>query len=123
VWLPFKLLGAGAFRTALDEKLDLARWAAAEVARWSGVRVVAPPELSLFAFRHELAGETRAARDERNREWLARTNARQRVHLTGTELPDGYALRLCVLSFRTHRDRMAMALEDLRAALAETAPP
>jgi aromatic-L-amino-acid decarboxylase len=119
VWLPMKLLGAAAFRAALDEKLDLAQWAAREVAALPGVRVVAPPDLSLFAFRHELPGEDRPTRDARNRRWLARINARQRVHLTATELPDGYALRICVLSFRTHRDRMEMALEDLRAALAE----
>jgi aromatic-L-amino-acid decarboxylase len=119
VWLPVKLLGAGAFRAALDEKLDLAAWAAREVAAIPGARVVASPQLSLLAFRHELPGEGRAARDARNREWLARTNARRRVYLTATELPDGYALRICVLSFRTHRDRMEMAVEDLRAALAE----
>ena len=119
VWLPMKLLGAGAFRAALDEKLDLAAWAAREVGALPGVRLVAPPDLSLFAFRHELPGEGREARDARNREWLVRTNARKRVYLTATELADGYALRICVLSFRTHRERMEMALEDLRAALAE----
>jgi len=119
VWLPMKLLGAGAFRAALDEKLDLAAWAAREVAAIPDARVVAPPQLSLLAFRHELPGEDRATRDARNREWLARINARRRVYLTGTELPDGYALRICVLSFRTHRDRMEAAVEDLRAALAD----
>jgi aromatic-L-amino-acid decarboxylase len=120
VWLPMMLLGAGAFRAALDEKLDLARRAARELGSWPGVRLLAPPDLSLFAFRDELPGEPRERRDARNRAWLARTNARQRVHLTGTELPDGWALRICVLSFRTHQERMDMALEDLRAALAES---
>ena len=46
-------------------------------------------------------------------------NARQRVMLTGTELADGFTGRICVLCFRTHRDRMEMALEDLRAAARE----
>jgi len=27
-----------------------------------------------------------------------------------------FAIRICVLSFRTHRDRMEQALEDIRAA-------
>ena len=49
--------------------------------------------------------------------WLAAANARQRVYLTGTELADGFAARVCVLSFRTHRERIAMAVEDLRAEL------
>jgi aromatic-L-amino-acid decarboxylase len=121
LWLALHLVGAAAFRQALDEKLDLARWAAAEIAALPGVRLLAPPELSLFAFRLEPAGIDRPGRDALNRRWLAATNAPQRVYLTGTELADGFALRLCVLSFRTHHDRVAMAVDDLRAALAKVA--
>jgi aromatic-L-amino-acid decarboxylase len=47
------------------------------------------------------------------------TNARRRVHLTGTRLAGRFAVRICVLSFRTHRDRMRMALDDLAAAKEE----
>jgi aromatic-L-amino-acid decarboxylase len=119
VWLALQLVGTQAFRDALDEKLDLAAWAAAEVARIRGMRVLAPPDLSLFAFRLERDGDTPAARDARNRALLDRVNARQRVMMTGTELADGFAGRICVLSFRTHRERMEMALEDLREAVRE----
>jgi aromatic-L-amino-acid decarboxylase len=59
-----------------------------------------------------------AERDLLNRAILARVNARQRVFLTGTVLPDErFVLRICVLSFRTHRDRMEMAVEDLGTAI------
>ncbi len=34
-------------------------------------------------------------------------------------LGDRFALRICALSFRTHRDRMEQALDDLRAAARE----
>ena len=50
---------------------------------------------------------------------LERINARQRVYLTATRLRGRYALRICVLSFRTHRDRMEQALEDIAAARQE----
>jgi aromatic-L-amino-acid decarboxylase len=120
VWLPMKLYGLEAFRTALDEKLDLARWTAEGVREIEPVTMVAEPELSLLAFRLEPPGTSEAERDRLNREVLARVNARQRVFLTGTVLPDErFVLRICVLSFRTHRDRMEMALEDLRAAIGE----
>jgi aromatic-L-amino-acid decarboxylase len=119
VWLALQLCGTQAFRDALDEKLDLTTWAGTEVAQIPGMRVLAPPDLSLFAFRLEHAGETQAARDARNRALLDRVNARQRVMMTGTELADGFAGRICVLSFRTHRERMEMALADLRAAVDE----
>ncbi|HEV8240937.1 MAG TPA: aminotransferase class I/II-fold pyridoxal phosphate-dependent enzyme [Thermoanaerobaculia bacterium] len=119
VWLPLQLCGVQAFRDALDEKLDLAQWAAEEVAKIPHLRIVAPPELSLFAFRLEPPGTDRDQHDALNRALLAKVAARQRVLLTGTDLDDGFVGRICVLSFRTHRDRMEMALEDLRTAVAE----
>ena len=85
------------------------------------MELVAPPELSLLAFRLAPPGSTREERDRLNRELLAKVAAPQRVLLTGTDLADGFVGRICVLSFRTHQDRMEMALEDLRAAAAELA--
>jgi len=32
-------------------------------------------------------------------------------------LGDRFVLRICVVSFRTHQDRMEMCLEDIKAAL------
>jgi aromatic-L-amino-acid decarboxylase len=119
VWLPFKMHGAAAFRRALDEKLDLARWAAAELRKIPGIEVFGEPALSLVAFRLAAPEANAEGRDARNRRLLARINARRRVYLTGTLLGEGFALRICVLSFRTHLDRMEQALEDIRAAVAE----
>jgi aromatic-L-amino-acid decarboxylase len=119
LWLPLQLCGTQAFRDALDEKLDLALWAAAAAATIPHCRVLAPPDLSLFAFRLEPPAASRQQRDRLNRELLERVAARQRVFLTGTDLADGFAGRICVLSFRTHRDHMEMALADLRAAAGE----
>lgn len=117
VWLPLKMHGAAAFRAALDEKLDLARWAAEALRAIDGIEVLNPPALSLFAFRATPPPGVDA--DTFNRRLMQRVNARQRVILTGVKLESGFALRLCVLSFRTHAERMVMALDDLRAALAE----
>lgn len=119
VWLPIKLAGARAFREALDEKLDLAAWMADELARLPNLEIVAPPELSLFAFRLYPRGVEGVALDQLNRRFLAALNGRQRVHLSGTHLPCGFVLRICVLSFRTHRDRMEACLEDARHAAVE----
>ena len=60
----------------------------------------------------------RAEEDEATRVLLDRVNARQHVMLTGCTVDDGRFLgRVCVLSFRTHRDRMEAAIEDVRASL------
>lgn len=119
VWLPLKMHGAGAFRQTLDEKLDLSRWAAAELAAIPGIRIVAEPQLSLLAFALDRPGLEGEALDELNRELLERVNRRGRVFLTGTRLKGRFVLRICVLSFRTHRERMEMCLEDIRRAVAE----
>lgn len=126
VWLPIKLHGIDAFQKALDEKLDLAEWAAAELERVPGVRIVARPQLSIVAFRLEPATPARSGarvgeRDlnRLNRLLLERINARRRVFLTGTMLDGRFVIRICVLSFRTHLDRMRQALEDIRSAVDE----
>ncbi len=121
VWLPLKLHGLGAFRRALDEKLDLTLWAVEEVRRIPGIKIVAEPQLSLFAFRLVLPGLDEAALDALNRRFLTAVNARQRVHLSGTVVAGCFVLRVCVLSFRTHRDRMELAVADIRASAGELA--
>jgi aromatic-L-amino-acid decarboxylase len=119
VWLPIKLFGLDAFRDALDEKLDLARWAANEIRRLPDVEIVCEPRLSLLAFRIVAEGADEETQDVMNRDLMQRINARQNVYLTGTVVDGRFAIRICVLSFRTHADRMELCLEDLRSALAE----
>ena len=124
LWLPLMLHGARAFREALSEKLALARVLHDGLARLPGVEIVDPPQLSTVAFR------ARRRADEPLRTWNARSealldaiNARGRVWLSSTRLDtaDGpaFTLRACVLSFRTHADRIDALLADAAAALPE----
>jgi aromatic-L-amino-acid decarboxylase len=119
VWLPVKMHGMAAFRRALDEKLDLARWAADELRRIPEIEIVAEPQLSLLAFRVVRPGLDEAALDALNRRVMEAVNARKRVYLTHTLARGRFLIRICVLSFRTHLDRMEMAIEDIRAAISE----
>ncbi len=119
VWLPLKMHGLGPFRRNLDEKLDLALWAAGELRLLPDMEIVAEPQLSLFAFRLAPPGLDGPALDALNRRLLAAVNAPGRVHLTATTAKGRFFLRICVLSFRTHFERMKAALEDIRAAAGE----
>ncbi len=119
VWLPFTMHGAGAFRRNLDEKLDLASWATEELKEIPDMEIVAAPQLSLVAFRLVRAGLESDELNNLNRRLLHGINARQRIFLTATTLNGAFVLRICVLSFRTHMDRMRAALEDIRAAVLE----
>lgn len=116
VWLPLKLFGIEPFREQLEEKLDLAAWAAAELHKIEGIEVVAEPQLSIVAFR---LIKPNADLDALNRDLIARINARQHVMLTGAVVDGRFVIRICVVSHRTHIDRMRMCLDDIRAAVAE----
>jgi aromatic-L-amino-acid decarboxylase len=126
IWLPLMLHGAGAFRDALAEKLELARrfheGLIDLIERGAALECVAAPQLSTVAFRLVRApDEPIADWNARNADLNARVNARQRVYLSSTALPvaDGEAvtLRVCVLGMRTHAEHVEMCLEDLAAAV------
>ena len=121
VWLPLKMHGAAVFREALDEKLDLAWWASDELKKIDGIKIVAEPQLSTVAFRLEQPGQGPERMDELNRELLGRINDRQRVNLTGTVVDGRFVLRICVLSLRTHLERMMQGLDDIRYSVADLA--
>lgn len=109
LWLPIQLHGLQAFREALQEKLELTRWAYGELTRDEHFEILDEPHLSVIAFRlKEREG------DARNEELLRRVNARRRVFLSSTRMGGRYVLRICVLSFRTHADRMKDAVDALR---------
>jgi aromatic-L-amino-acid decarboxylase len=119
IWLPIKLLGIEPFSRNLDEKLDLTIWATQELKTIHGVQIVAEPQLSIVAFRLSAPGLDDDALNRLNHDFLARVNARKRVYLTGTTLSGLFTVRICVLSFRTHMDRMEDGLADIRAAAKE----
>jgi aromatic-L-amino-acid decarboxylase len=119
VWLPIKVNGIEPFRRNLDEKLDLAAWAADHLRRIDDLEIVAEPQLSVVAFRLRRPGLGPEELNALNRRFLDRINARRRVYLTATSLAGLFTLRICVLSFRTHADRMRDALADIRSAAAE----
>lgn len=113
VWLPLKMLGIEPFREALDEKLDLIRYAVHEVRKLDGIEIVAEPQLTIAALRYR-------DDDGATRDLLARVNAKKRVLLTPATLPDGrFVIRICIVSHRTHRDRVEMMLDDFREAVRE----
>jgi aromatic-L-amino-acid/L-tryptophan decarboxylase len=118
VWLPIAMHGIGPFRRNLEEKLELTRRATEELRAIPGIEILAEPQLSIVAFRLARPELDADAVNALNRRFLDAINARKRVYLTGTMLGSRYALRICVLSFRTHADRMRECLEDVRAAAA-----
>jgi len=108
VWLPIKLHGLRAFRDALDEKLDLARLLDERLRTLPGLDLPWQPELTVVPFRLATANGN-VDPDELNREFLHRINASKRVFLSSTSIGGRFILRACIVSHRTHRDRVEEA--------------
>jgi aromatic-L-amino-acid decarboxylase len=114
LWLAIKLHGWGAFRAALDEKLDLARQLCEDLRRDRRFEVV-EPVLSVVAFRYRPpSGDV----DQFNRRLLGRINASRRVLLSSTVLEGRFTIRACILCHRTHREIVEEAGHIIRDAAA-----
>lgn len=117
VWLPLKLHGAGVFRDSLDEKLDLSHWMEQQLRAISKLEILASSELSVIAFAVRDRGQSLEQRNRQSRALLQEINARQHAFLSGTLLRGVFALRVAVISFRTHKIHLETLLEDVHAAL------
>jgi aromatic-L-amino-acid decarboxylase len=110
LWLPLALHGVEAFREALDEKLDLTDALAEGLAAIPQVEVPWAPQLTVVAFR------LRDADEATNRAFLDAINGSKRVFLSSTLVHGGYVLRACIVSHRTHRDRIEECVAIVREA-------
>jgi aromatic-L-amino-acid decarboxylase len=113
VWLPVKLHGLAAFRAALDEKLDLGRFLYESLREAPGLEVPWEPQLTVVAFR---AAPADGDQDAASARLLDRINASGRVFLSSTMLDGRFTIRACIVSHRTHRDRIEEAVEIIRSA-------
>jgi aromatic-L-amino-acid decarboxylase len=116
VWLPVKLHGLRAFREALDEKLDLTRWLYERLRETPGFQLPWVPEVTVVAFRYRpRSGDA----EQFNRRLLRRINDSKRVFLSSTTIDGRFILRACIVSHRTHRDRIEEAAEIVERAARE----
>jgi aromatic-L-amino-acid decarboxylase len=112
VWFPLKLHGVSAFRAALDEKLDLTSVLHEGLRSIPELEVPWEPEVTVVAFR------LRGRDDDANRRLLDLINASGRVFLSSTILDGRFTLRACIVSHRTHGDRVDECIQTARRAAA-----
>jgi aromatic-L-amino-acid decarboxylase len=100
----------------LDEKLDLTDRIHRALSADPHLEIGWDPQLTVVAFR------VRGGDEARNRALLARINASRRVFLSSTLIRDEYWLRVCIVSHRTHADRIdecAAIIREAAAAIAD----
>ncbi|MEV4335091.1 aminotransferase class V-fold PLP-dependent enzyme [Streptomyces sp. NPDC049597] len=123
IWLPLHLHGVDAFRDALEEKLDLTEQVHAALSRVPGLEVPQTPDLSTVIFRIRPKDDSPSAADradEATRRLLERVNAHRRIVLSSTVIDGRYTLRICLVSHRTHRDRIIEARDLITAEATRT---
>lgn len=111
LWLPLMLHGIVPFRSALEEKLYLARYFYREIQELSGFEVGPEPEMSVVTYRYlPKSGDA----DRFNQELVARVQKDGRVFISSTLIDGQFMLRLAILNFRTHREQIDLAIRILR---------
>jgi len=115
-WLPLKLFGVAPFRAALAEKIWLARFFYEQLDKTSGWEMGPYPELSVVTFRYV---PQQGDADVLNERLVEAVREDGRVFISSTQINGNFVLRLVVLHFRTHLDRVNYVLEFLKRKAVE----
>lgn len=117
VWMLLKGVGLQSLGEAIENNLACAHHLDSLVRASDDFEMAAPVELSIFCFRHlppQLKGEGPKKIDAYNERLLIALQHDGSSYLSNTTLAGRFALRGCVLNYRTTFQDMEMLLDDLR---------
>ena len=117
VWMLLKGAGLDRLSEAIESNLACARHLESMVQASDDFEMVAPVELSIFCFRHvprQLRSESPGAINAFNEDLLVALQRDGSSYLSNAMLGDRFALRGCVLNYRTTLRDMNILLDDLR---------
>jgi aromatic-L-amino-acid/L-tryptophan decarboxylase len=115
VWLQIKLWGACDLAAAIETNIACARYFGRLVENAPDFELLAPVGLSIFCFRYrppDYAGDL----DTLNERILINLQRGGSSYLSNAQLGGKFALRGCVLNYRTTAQDMERLLEDVRVA-------
>jgi len=110
-WLPLKLFGVAPFRAALAEKIWLARYFHEQLDETPGWELGPYPKLSVVTFRYV---PQQGDADVLNERLVEAVHEDGRVFISSTKINGKFVLRLAVLHFRTHLDKVDYVLGFLK---------
>lgn len=117
VWMLLKGVGLDSLGEAIESNLACARYLESMVRASDDFEMAASVELSIFCFRHlplHLRSEKPQAIDDFNERLLIALQRDGSSYLSNTTLGGRFALRGCVLNYRTTLRDMEILLDDLR---------
>jgi aromatic-L-amino-acid/L-tryptophan decarboxylase len=120
LWLLLKSVGTEAIGAAIEENIACAKYFAELVNASDDFEMLAPVDLSIFCFRARprgFAGDL----DDFNERVMLELQRGGSSYVSNTRIRGTFALRGCVLNYRTTRKDMEILLEDVRQAVRATA--
>ena len=117
VWMLLKGVGLDRLSDAIESNLACARHLESMVQVSDDFEMAAPVELSIFCFRHvpaQLRNQSPKQIDQFNERLLVALQRDGSSYLSNTTLGGRFALRGCVLNYRTTLRDMEILLDDLR---------
>lgn len=128
VWMVLAHVGARGLGAAIESNLACARHLGQLVEQGEDLELMAPVELSIVCFRY-LPPAARGARERSEAEERELDHLNERLmialqrggstYLSNAEIRGRFALRGCILNYRSTLDDMQQVLEDVRRAAAE----
>src|SRR5262249_32846726 len=133
VWFTLKYYGAQRIAAAIADDIAMAEYMAGRIESAEDLELLAPVQLSICCFRYvparmraeiESAGEATnrfdAELNRLNERIMHRIQRGGRAYLSNAMLRGKFALRACIINFRTTRADIDLTLEIVRAAAQET---
>ena len=110
VWMSVQMLGVEEFRVVIGRALELARRAETYIRQSTRLELLSPASLGVVCYRFRPSGVDRSTLDALNREIQEEIVESGFAMVSSTRLQGDYALRLCILNYRS-------TWEDVRATL------
>jgi glutamate/tyrosine decarboxylase-like PLP-dependent enzyme len=115
LWLLLKSVGTRAISEAIEENIACAKYFADLVSASGDFEMLAPVDLSIFCFRYHPRGFD-GDLDALNERVMVALQRGGSSYLSNARVRGAFALRGCVLNYRTTKRDMEILLEDVRRA-------
>jgi aromatic-L-amino-acid decarboxylase len=123
VWLTLKYYGARRIAAAIADDIAMAEYMAAQVESAEDLELLAPVQLSICCFRYVPPAMREHGKDAElnrlNERIMHRVQRGGRAYLSNAMLRGKFALRACIINFRTTRADIDLTLEIVREAAKE----
>jgi glutamate/tyrosine decarboxylase-like PLP-dependent enzyme len=117
LWTALRHVGIDGYRQSIARDIALARSLQQRMRAAADFELVSDGPLSITCFRYRPAafGGDDAEVDRANRALLDSVQQEGRVFLTGTELKGRFALRACIVNFRTRESDLDVLVDAIRS--------